>query len=81
MRPAIPNRPATRELTSDVREWGVRMRGVPESSLDGWDLLSRGLSDVPSHSQQAGNAQTAGCACVWWGNSAWRGRDAWRAGI
>ena len=46
IRPAIPNRPATRELTSDVSEWGVRMRGVPESSLDEWDLLSTGLSDV-----------------------------------
>jgi len=49
---------ATLTFVVFVSEWGVRMRSMPESSLDGWDLLTRGLSDAPSHSQQAGNART-----------------------
>jgi len=65
MCPAIPNRPATRKLQG-VRVYGggtarggVGMRGVPEFSLDGWDLLTRGLSDEPSQTQPSGNALTA----------------------
>jgi len=45
------------------------MRGVPEFSLDGWDLLTRGLlSDVPrphSHSQTGRRHENCRmCVCV-----------------